>query len=403
MKEKMTRNIGLKILSIVLAAFLWLIITNVDDPIIERDFTNIPVKIINKEAVESLDLVYDIVEGETIDFSFAARRSIADKLSSTDFTVTADFSKLSDVNAVSIEIEPPDGEDITITDGLYQVMKVNLEELVEKNFKVNVVQEGTPEEGYYVYEKSANTIIKVSGPKTKIESIAQIVAEVDVSGMAGTFKTPEQPKALDEEGNVIDDSNLEFSTQWITITMNMYKTKMIDLLIDTSGHPATGYVMTGMDYEPKTIEVAGEDKDLQVIQSLTVTEDLADAAENIEKEVNIEDQLPDGLILVGDNKTATVNIGIEKAATKEFLISTDQIEIRNKPADLEAVFVGILPVSVLVSGPAEEMKDLSLNNLKPYIDMAGSTGGYTYDFAIGIDVEGYISLANNPTVKVYLK
>ena len=67
MKEKLTRNIGLKILSIVLAAILWLVITNIDDPIKTKNFYNVPVEILNEDAIASLNQVYDIKEGETID------------------------------------------------------------------------------------------------------------------------------------------------------------------------------------------------------------------------------------------------------------------------------------------------------------------------------------------------
>ena len=104
MKEKLTRNIGLKILSIVLAAILWLVITNIDDPIKTKNFYNVPVEILNEDAIASLNQVYDIKEGETIDFTVAARRSIIENLALSDFRVTADFSKLSDVNAVTIDI-----------------------------------------------------------------------------------------------------------------------------------------------------------------------------------------------------------------------------------------------------------------------------------------------------------
>jgi YbbR domain-containing protein len=60
MKEKLTKNIGLKILSIILAAILWLVITNVDDPEEAKTFTDIKVQVINEKAITSQDKVYDI-------------------------------------------------------------------------------------------------------------------------------------------------------------------------------------------------------------------------------------------------------------------------------------------------------------------------------------------------------
>lgn len=403
MKEKLTRNIGLKILSIILAVILWLVITNVDDPVTTHPFYNIPVEILNEDAIASLGQVYDILEGESIDFTVAARRSIADKLTSSDFEITADFSKLSDVNAVTINISCPRyGDEVTVTNGLYQVMKVNLEELAEKHFKVNVVQRGEPTKGYYVAEKTANTIIRVSGPKSKIERIAQIVVEVDVTDVAGSFRTTEEPKALDEDGKEIDSSNLDFSDRSVTVNMLMYKTKTIDLLVNTSGKPADGYLLTEVDYEPKTIEIAGDDEALNKIQSLTVTEDIEGGAQDIEKEVNLQEQLKDGLILVADNQTAVVNIKIEKSAEKEIVIKPEDIEIKNKPERMIADILTILPINFRVRGPETKVNGLTAKDLKAYIDLSNYSYG-SYRITIKIDATEYIKLVNNPVINVLLK
>ena len=279
MKEMLTRNIGLKILSIILAAILWLVITNLDDPVTTKTFNNVPVETLNVDEITDLGQVYNILEGKTINFTVAARRKIADTLTVSDFSVTADFSKLSDVNAVTIKINCPRyAGGVTVTDGLYQVMKINREELTKKNFNVNVVQKGEPAEGYYVAEKTTTKIIVVSGPKTKIESIDQIVVNVDVSEEAGSFRTTEEPKALDKEGNEIDASNLTFSDSTVAVNIGMYRTKTIDLLITPTGKPADGSVMTTVDFEPKTIEVAGTDEALLNIKTLTVMEDIDGAS-----------------------------------------------------------------------------------------------------------------------------
>jgi YbbR domain-containing protein len=402
MKEKLTRNIGLKVLSIILAAILWLVITNVDDPVSTEDFFNVPVEIINKDAIASRDLVYEILEGEAIDFTVAARRSIADDLTVSDFKVTADFAKLSDVYAVTINISCPRyGEDVTVTDGLYQVMTVKLEELDEKHFKVNVVQKGEAAEGYYVGEKTASTIIRVTGPKSKIERIKDIVVEVDVTGVSGTFRAIEEPKALDEEGDEIDRSNLTFSENSIAINIGIYKTKTINLQIKATGEPAEGYVMTNVEFQPTTIEVAGEDEALKKIQYLPVDESITGATKNIEKEVSIQEHLGEGIVLVGENQTATIYITIEKAESKELMIWPGDIDIRNKSDSLNLTYLTTGPIAVKVTGPANELADLSRSTLKPYIDLNNYVAGI-HSLEIGVDLLDYTTLTNSPTVSISL-
>ena len=400
MKEKLTRNIGLKVLSIILAAILWLLITNVDDPITTKPFDNVPVKILNEDAIVSQDKVYEILEGTTIDFTVAARRSIADSLTISDFEVTADFAKLSDVNAVTINITCPRyGDDVNVTDGLYQVMKINPEKLVERNFKVTVVTKGDPTEGFYVGEKSANTIVTVSGAQSKIEKIKEIIAEVNVSDASESFRSTEKLKALDEEGEEI--SGLTFSVNYATINIDIYKTKKVDLIVSIVGKPSMGYVVSNVDYEPKSIEVAGDDEALGNINALHIEEDVTGAMADVEKEINIQEQLGEGLILVGEDQTVAVNITIEKAVTKEITIWPPDLSVTNLNPTLNLSYLSTAPILIKISGPAAELTNLSVDSIKPYINLQDYSMG-TYNAKIGVELGPHCSLLEEPTVNIYL-
>lgn len=402
MKEKLTRNIGVKVLSIILAAFLWLLITNVDDPITRVPFDNVKVKILNEDAITSQGKVYEILEGAVIDFTVAARRSIADDLTASDFEITANFAKLSEVNAVTIDIKCPRyGDEVTVTDGLYQVMKINLEEKVDKNFKVTVATRGTPAEGYWVGEKSASTIITVTGPKSKIERIGEIVAEVNVADASENFRSVEKLKAVDKEGKEIDASNLSFSEQYATINIGIYQTRQIDLNITTTGTPASGYVVADVDYEPKKIEIAGKYSVLDKVHDITIEEDVSGAYNNIEKEVDLSEQLEEGLILVGEDQTVAVNIVIEKAATKEITVWPVDIEIRGLDLTTSATFLTSGPIILKAEGLAKELKNLSRNNLKPYINLQDFTTG-TFTVPIKADLGADLILNGSPTINVLI-
>lgn len=45
-KYKLTTNLSLKIVAFVFAAFLWLIVANVDNPVVRNTYANIPVTIV---------------------------------------------------------------------------------------------------------------------------------------------------------------------------------------------------------------------------------------------------------------------------------------------------------------------------------------------------------------------
>lgn len=400
MKEKLTRNIGLKILSIILAAILWLVITNLEDPIATKFFDNIPVQILNDEELKKLGQVYNIIEGKTIDFTVSTRKSIKDNLTSSDFKVTADFQYLSDLNTVTIKITCPRyGDQVAITNVSSQVMKIEREEVAEDRFSVNVKIKGEPADNYYVYEKSVKRLLSVSGPKSKIEKISQVIVEVDVSGMAKSFSIDEKPKALDENGEEIED--LIFGADTVEAEVKMYPTKEIALQIIPTGKPAGGYVMTTIDYEPKTIKVAGPMSVLKKYDQLTIEESIDGATGNIEKVVNIAESLPEGLILVGEIQTASVDIPIIKAETKELSLWPDSISVKHIPDGMDVVFQNVGPITLKLSGPPEALDGISLKSLKPYIDLNNYTIG-SYEVSIVLDLPEMVTLESGSSVRVLL-
>ena len=87
MKEKLTSNIGLKLLSLFLATFLWLAVINSQDPIETVTFTNIPVTIINEDVLTEKDKIPEVVEGDKITVVVEARRKICDNLTKDNITI----------------------------------------------------------------------------------------------------------------------------------------------------------------------------------------------------------------------------------------------------------------------------------------------------------------------------
>ena len=63
MKKNLTKNIPLKIMSIIVGILVWLIVVNVDDPIITKGFVISDVQIINEAYVDQLgEMVVQLVE-----------------------------------------------------------------------------------------------------------------------------------------------------------------------------------------------------------------------------------------------------------------------------------------------------------------------------------------------------
>ena len=95
MREKLTNNIALKIISVLCAIAVWIIVLNINDPNKVVSVSKIPVEIINDDAITSLNKAYSIESGKTCTITISGPRSIIDKLDEEDFTAVADIKNLS--------------------------------------------------------------------------------------------------------------------------------------------------------------------------------------------------------------------------------------------------------------------------------------------------------------------
>lgn len=80
MRKRITNNLALKILAFLIAAFLWLVVVNIDDPVDDKTFSNIPVQVTHEEVITDNNNTYQIVDNtQEINVTVTAQRSVLDK------------------------------------------------------------------------------------------------------------------------------------------------------------------------------------------------------------------------------------------------------------------------------------------------------------------------------------
>ena len=108
-KYKLTTNLGLKIMAFVFSVFLWLIVVNIDNPVSNTTFNNIPVTIVNDDIIKSSGEVYQVVGEQTVSVVVSATREVRQRLSADDIIATADIKEMdTSTGLVPIKISIPD-------------------------------------------------------------------------------------------------------------------------------------------------------------------------------------------------------------------------------------------------------------------------------------------------------
>lgn len=381
MKKLFTENIGLKLGSVVIAIILWILVVYTYDPAATTNF-NLGVDIINGDSIASSGKVYEVIEGDTITIRVKANASLIKSLKASDFKATADVSKLSPTYHANIDVVCTKSDNVEITIiGSAKLLAVKLEDLVSKQFPVTIEKSGEPESGYYVGETIASpNLISVSGGKKSVEKISVVKVKADVNGANSLFYADGIPKAYDADGNEITTGSLKFSDNPVKVAVNVYKTKNVSIVVEAQGEPYKGYSVQDINYEPKTVTVAGPDQVLSKLSSIKLPLNVEGEITDIEVSINLSDYIKEGVYLVDKDVLVNAKCNIVRLGTKEFELLPSDISLNNKSDKFNYELIDTEKIKVTISGLSEKLKNIEVSDLAPYVDLSNAkeVGDYSY-------------------------
>lgn len=400
------KNIGLKILALIISIILWYVVLNINDPEISKSF-NCAVTVENAESLNDLGKTYEIVDGSTAYFNVRAPRSIIANLSSSDFKAVADMENLTDMSKIPIEVTA------TRYASQIEIMKrtenlvIETEDLMRAQYIIAADAVGEPAEGTVISSLSVSpNVLKLSGPASVVSTIDKVIATIHVDGVASAISDSVIPTLYDKEGNVVDTTKLVSNLSSVIVRAEILNVKEVPLTYETSGQPAEGYFQTGISVEPETIRIMGESADLNSISSIAIPTEVLNvegATGNIDTTVDISAYLPDGVSLTENaDKNIKVKIDIESAVTKRFRIPTANITVNGGSPGVEAVFAEN-EIVVEIEGLSEDLDNLRSADITGSIDISGfSTGDHKAALTLDLDEEKY-RLAENVSVEFNLR
>ncbi len=410
--KSVTNNIGYKILAFAFAFTLWLIVYNIDDPMKTRSLT-INVTVTNASYLQEMEKYYEIIDGTNrVTFSVNAPRSVWEKLDETDFSAVANMNNINideteSIGTVPIEITCKENSDsIKITEAA-KYCKVALENLKSKNFVVTANAVGTVADGHALGGVSvdAPTVIRVSGPESLVESIAGVVATIDVEGMS-TDMTDNNvvPVLYDADGKEIDTTRLTFSHQVATVSAKILKTKDVPISVKPEGTPATGYVVTSITSTPSIVGIKGDSSLLNLVTAIEIPSGLIrinDAKEDLVANIDISSYLPDGTELL-DKTQANIEIvvTIEPIKNKNYSINTKDIEVIGLAEGMEVEYAN-LSEAISVSGLKKDIDKLTVSAISASIDVTGlEPGTHQVILSLNLDDTKYIYTERLVTITI---
>ena len=420
-KRKITDNIPLKIMSVAVAVVVWLIVVNIDNPVGTNYYTLTNVELINKEYVESSDTIGKMCMPEekqdSIRIAITTNKKIRDKIKVSDITATADLQQAVslDTNPVMVPITVTCSvpgvtpNDIKVTP---QNLSVNLDEKETQEFVVNVSRGDTkPGKDYEVGSLTANPEkVRITGPKSLVNKIDKVNATISLDGNTQDFTQDVNLTIIDKNQEALSDSEMNSlrieNNAKVSVTARLWKIRQgVGISAGYVGSPASGYQVGTVTTVPDTISVAGSTEGLETLtqndNTITIPADSIDISgesRDVERKISLKDLLPDNVKLTSDSsEDVWVTVSILPEGSREFTLSTKDIEVKNKPDDLQVTFE-TAQIEIRIKSDTEDLDDLNTEtDITASIDLKGKEeGNYKVPVTLSLP-DGYETVENVST------
>lgn len=402
MDKQKKQDIIIKVCCVVAALVLWMYIRISQDPVLTSTVKYVPVQILNESTLQERNLVLMKDQEFYINLSVKATSSVLAGLDKNkDFKLVADlqgYALTPGENKVQVTVkESPTGVSVVNPEGL--LMKIDVDNYVEKEVPIEVNLTGKVDEGYYNNEnKLSVTSATVSGPGRYVNKVTAAIAEIDLNKANTDLTKSYILKGVDEDKNQV--SGITIYPETVEITSKINKGKYLPINVVTSGAITDSLSIESIEVIPKSIEVVGEAEAIDKIASInTEPINLSKITDNTTLEVNLV--LPENIYLIGDVKTVKVNVSIKKFAEKtikipiEYTNLGEKLQLSNNPQEVELVF----------RGESSVIEGISEGKIKASVNLNGlSEGKHSLNVEVaGIPDNVELKTQNPKTVNVELK
>ena len=426
MKKLLTRNLGLKLASLLLAFVLWFLVAQIYDPKDTVTFNNIQVRLINTELLDEEGKVYEVLDNSNlVRVTVTGPQSIVkSELRRSDIVAEADMSKLTDINTIAITYycENISNDSVEIK-GNHDSVRLNVEDKTSKWIKLESNTIGDVASGYMIGNVTLDqTNIEVTGPKSAISQVDHAGVDINVTDSTTSLSANVDIKLYDADDNELVLESVKKNVDSAYMTVEVLATKEVPVEIEYMGVPEDGYMATGeVERSVPTVRIVGSVSTLVGISAITVPEDrmnITGQSDNLVDIINLKEYLPANVRLADksfDGKI-TATVYIEPIVSKDLTVAAENISVTGVPDGMEAEITSTAEeYNITVSGLSRDVSILhdssvtGILNLTQWMEDNGveelTPGTYTIpvtfnlaeDITVTPDINIHIRLKNADT------
>lgn len=344
--ERIKKNWPVKLISLIVAIFLWAYVVNNSQNDELRTFRNIPVELKNMESINEKDLLIMEPKDPTVTVKLRGKRSDLLKIQRSDISVSVDLDGYGERNStIPINVIAPPNTTVSYVSKNNIMFK--FEKLIKKDMDIEIETVGNLPSDHLILtsKKASPDKITLKGASSQVSKIKKAKVVVDASTITNDTNLNLPVQLEDENGELVE--GVELSQGFINVSLSINSTKEVPIKLKTTGSPAEGINISKYTFSQEHVSIVGAKETLDDINYIdTKPVDLTQINETTN--VNIDLDLPEGIFLSDTDKKIILNIKVDKIENKEISLSDSNIEVENLGENLSWKL-------------ADENKNISLN------------------------------------------
>lgn len=306
MKPSNTSNFKIKAACLIIAFLVWVYVMIDIDPVDTRELTSVQVKITNIGELNNHNLILSPNQKLEAGVKLKGRRSIIARKIKEGVILQTTIENAKIGENISKIVVNSENNDITysITPS---TLNLNIEENISKSEKIQVYSTGQLAENTIIDSlKLSKDSVTISGPKSLIDKIVRVEAQIDLENSKETLSKWVKLKFLDINGNEISGVFSDFSD--ILVTVSVKKEKSVPIYADIlNDKPNYNMSLLNLSVSPQEIKISGSEADLEKIEKIS-TKPISLTKLLQDHSIKVEPNLPENI--QSNIKTITVSTDV---------------------------------------------------------------------------------------------
>ncbi|MCI6980400.1 MAG: CdaR family protein [Eubacteriales bacterium] len=385
LKNAFTKNIVLKIVSLIFAMLLWGYVLMTENPQRTKTITNVPISVEGEADLIARKLVLcGNKDHGNVTVKVNTQLTSYSDLSADDITASINLSNITEKGEHELVINTKSATGTAVSTNPDRIT-IKVDDLVSRAVPIEVRLEGEIPQGYWsgdiIYSR---TEVTIEGPAEDVAKISNAVGVLDLSNITDSISKSLLLTLYDNEGGEMDPELFYSKLPSVTVRMEVLPMKTVPIDVDGAiigadslpkNYELVGYGVNGTGQ----VRIIGEQDVLDQIHSIGMEMvDITGSMENITEDVALI--IPDGVRLLDDD-TVNLHVNIREKNAEE-LFESVPIDIENLGKKLNAS-LSIEAADMRISGRISLINAIDRGDVKLYVDLSGLESG-TYQVPVEI-------------------